>query len=209
MSAWVAYEIGHAKAHDKRVLPLLTHPSIQLPGFLQSLNYKTNLLALRNYLRKTLPTSDIHNVPDFGPLISVSPISQNNGGNSSRISSLFSDLPPGQLDKTWMMTQVDNDIKGDERQGSFKISVGESIVGGKEAQWVNIHRLDSATAQGFLEKALQLVHVVSETGQLLFGDNTSFTYRGNDGTLWTVRPLLGSILCKDGTSKMWQAQQSN
>ena len=42
-SSWVPYEIGQAKALGKSVLPLLTHPSLELPGYLKSLNYKTEL----------------------------------------------------------------------------------------------------------------------------------------------------------------------
>jgi hypothetical protein len=56
-SAWVPYEIGQAKALGKAVLPLLTHPSLELPGYLHSLNYKTDLQeALRYFTSESSPT---------------------------------------------------------------------------------------------------------------------------------------------------------
>ena len=40
-SQWVSFEIGFATALNKKVLPYLTHPSIDVPGFLQRLKYIT------------------------------------------------------------------------------------------------------------------------------------------------------------------------
>ena len=42
-SHWVPFEIGQATALGKTVLPLLTHPSLEVPGYLKNLNYKTQL----------------------------------------------------------------------------------------------------------------------------------------------------------------------
>jgi len=42
-SGWVPFEIGQATALNKTVLPLLTHPSLEVPGYLQGLKYKTQL----------------------------------------------------------------------------------------------------------------------------------------------------------------------
>ncbi|MGX9728913.1 MAG: toll/interleukin-1 receptor domain-containing protein [Candidatus Electronema sp. VV] len=42
-SQWVAYELGHAKALNKIILPLLSHPSIDIPSFIHELNYKTSI----------------------------------------------------------------------------------------------------------------------------------------------------------------------
>ena len=38
-SAWVPFEIGHAMGTNKIVFPLLTHPSLDLPGYLNDLSY--------------------------------------------------------------------------------------------------------------------------------------------------------------------------
>lgn len=48
-SSWVPYEIGIAKALGKTILPLLTHPSLELPGYLQNFNYKTNMNEVLQY----------------------------------------------------------------------------------------------------------------------------------------------------------------
>ena len=42
-SQWVPFEIGIAIGRNKKVLPLLTHPSIEPPSFLQSLHYISSL----------------------------------------------------------------------------------------------------------------------------------------------------------------------
>lgn len=38
-SQWVAYEVGYGTGTKKRVLPYLTHPSLELPGFMSDLAY--------------------------------------------------------------------------------------------------------------------------------------------------------------------------
>jgi TIR domain len=42
-SSWVPYEIGIARANGVKILPLLTHPSLDLPGFIANLSYKVSL----------------------------------------------------------------------------------------------------------------------------------------------------------------------
>jgi hypothetical protein len=42
-SSWVPYEIGMARAKGAKILPLLTHPSLDLPGFIANLSYKVSL----------------------------------------------------------------------------------------------------------------------------------------------------------------------
>jgi hypothetical protein len=39
----VPYEIGIARANGVKILPLLTHPSLDLPGFIANLSYKVSL----------------------------------------------------------------------------------------------------------------------------------------------------------------------
>lgn len=48
-SQWVAYEIGLAKGKGLRVLPLLLHPSVDLPPFISDLNYKTSYDDIESY----------------------------------------------------------------------------------------------------------------------------------------------------------------
>ncbi len=50
-SQWVPFEIGHATGRGKKVLPYLTHPSLQLPGYLQNLHFKTRLSDVKKYLK--------------------------------------------------------------------------------------------------------------------------------------------------------------
>lgn len=48
-STWVPYEIGLAQGYGLTILPLLTHPSMELFPFLRSLNYKTDIASIRGY----------------------------------------------------------------------------------------------------------------------------------------------------------------
>lgn len=57
-SQWVPYEIGRAVGERKRILPLLTHPSLDLPGYLRDLNYKTDLKDVKEYFEQLFKTSN-------------------------------------------------------------------------------------------------------------------------------------------------------
>lgn len=48
-SQWVPFEVGHAMALGKKVLPFLAHPSIDVPDFLRKLNYKMKVEDIRAY----------------------------------------------------------------------------------------------------------------------------------------------------------------
>jgi hypothetical protein len=48
-SQWVPYEIGHAKALRKIILPYLTHPSLVVPDFIRDHNYTTDVVSVREY----------------------------------------------------------------------------------------------------------------------------------------------------------------
>jgi len=48
-SQWVPYEIGRAAGQKKRILPLLTHPSLDIPGYMKDLNFKLNLDEVKKY----------------------------------------------------------------------------------------------------------------------------------------------------------------
>lgn len=48
-SQWVPFEIGHALATGKRVLPMLTHPSLDAPDYLRGLKYIASIEAAREF----------------------------------------------------------------------------------------------------------------------------------------------------------------
>jgi hypothetical protein len=53
-SQWVSFEVGHATALGKKVLPFLVHPSMEVPGFIKGLHYKTRLADIRNYFESVI-----------------------------------------------------------------------------------------------------------------------------------------------------------
>lgn len=48
-SYWVSYEIGYATAFRKRILPYLTHPSLDVPSFINDLKYITSIEQAQEY----------------------------------------------------------------------------------------------------------------------------------------------------------------
>ena len=67
-SQWVAYEVGFGVGTHKRVLPYLTHPALDLPGFMSDLLYATSINKLRAYFV---------NNPNWHEPSSVEPTQQN------------------------------------------------------------------------------------------------------------------------------------
>jgi len=51
-SQWVAYEIGIAKTKELTILPLLIHPSLELPTFISQYHYLTSLEQAKKYFSK-------------------------------------------------------------------------------------------------------------------------------------------------------------
>jgi len=51
-SHWVPYEVGYAKSKGKMILPYLTHPSLDVPGYLREYSYKTDLGSIEAYLKE-------------------------------------------------------------------------------------------------------------------------------------------------------------
>jgi hypothetical protein len=68
-SQWVPYEIGHASALRKTILPYLTHTSLELPLFLQDRHYLTTLEGIRDYFESLDLESEV--TVARGPLQSV------------------------------------------------------------------------------------------------------------------------------------------
>lgn len=50
-SQWVPFEIGQAVGLGKRVLPFLTHPSVEIPAFLRKFHYKTSIEGVTTFFR--------------------------------------------------------------------------------------------------------------------------------------------------------------
>lgn len=48
-SQWVAYETGFASALDKRILPFLTHPDLDIPDYMRDLKYHVDVVEVRSY----------------------------------------------------------------------------------------------------------------------------------------------------------------
>lgn len=48
-SQWVAYETGYASALDKRILPFLTHPDLDVPGYMRDLKNHLDVAEVRSY----------------------------------------------------------------------------------------------------------------------------------------------------------------
>ncbi len=53
-SQWVPFEVGHAMALGKKVLPFLAHPSIDVPDFLRNLNHKQRVEDVQAYFAAQL-----------------------------------------------------------------------------------------------------------------------------------------------------------
>lgn len=56
-SQWVTFEIGYAKGMGKKVLPLLTNISLDIPGFIRDLHYKTSIEEAVKNLTTLLSTN--------------------------------------------------------------------------------------------------------------------------------------------------------
>lgn len=52
-SSWVPFEVGLATGINRRVLVYLTHPSLDVPGYLKHLNFISDLTTVTSYYSKT------------------------------------------------------------------------------------------------------------------------------------------------------------
>jgi hypothetical protein len=55
-SQWVPYEVGYATALRKPILPFLTHPSLDLPGYLSDLRHISTLDAIATFIGQVTAT---------------------------------------------------------------------------------------------------------------------------------------------------------
>ena len=56
-SHWVPYEIGYATAKDKRILPYLVHPSLDVPSYIRDLNHKADISQVKDFFAEFSPTN--------------------------------------------------------------------------------------------------------------------------------------------------------
>ena len=56
-SQWVAFEIGYSMASGKKILPYLTHPAMDLPGFLSDVLHVSSLEQVRRFVEHSLAAS--------------------------------------------------------------------------------------------------------------------------------------------------------
>ena len=64
-SHWVSYEVGFATARGTRLLPYLTHPSLDPPGFITDLAYAKDLAQVTEYFTDWNPIDSVE--PEQGP----------------------------------------------------------------------------------------------------------------------------------------------
>lgn len=84
-SQWVSYEIGHASALRKTILPFLTHPSQNTPPFLKDRKHIETLDEIRDHLESMDLNSD-HDAAK-GPLQSA--IDEISGGRSEALTGVW------------------------------------------------------------------------------------------------------------------------
>jgi predicted transcriptional regulator len=63
-SQWVPYELGHARALRKPILPYLIHPSLDVPHYIRDLNFVTSLEQVREYFTNSFPLQQAQRKPD-------------------------------------------------------------------------------------------------------------------------------------------------
>lgn len=65
-SQWVAYEIGYVSGLEKKILPFITHPDLDLPGFIKDLKYYSEFNDVREYFEKEFESEiqRVNSTPD-------------------------------------------------------------------------------------------------------------------------------------------------
>jgi len=72
-SQWVLFEVGHASGLGKKILPFLTHPSLDVPAFLKPFHYKTCLSDVKDYFKNLFATTPERKKPSSPSEGDVSP----------------------------------------------------------------------------------------------------------------------------------------
>ena len=72
-SHWVSYEVGYGTALRKRILPYLTHPSLDAPGFMTGLSYVKSCDDVRRFFESnskwSKPVGQSSAIPNADPAL--------------------------------------------------------------------------------------------------------------------------------------------
>ena len=99
-SQWVPYEIGYATALRKPILPFLTHPSIDLPGYLADLRSISDLDAIGTFIGQVVTTGQAAVVSAPGEV-----------SDAARAAALLSGIAPLMAD---LLSEMREDLRNDE-----------------------------------------------------------------------------------------------
>lgn len=99
-SQWVPYEIGYATALRKPVLPFLTHPSIDLPGYLADLRHISDLEAIETFINQVVTVGQ-----------AAIPSSKGDVSRAAEAAVLLSQVAPQMED---LVSEMRQDLDSDE-----------------------------------------------------------------------------------------------
>ena len=122
-SVWVPFEVGYCSALGRKVLPYLTHPSLDLPGYISGLKHISNLDDVSAYFSRAVREQPASNLGTAKPKpdirlhhsAAVAPDPRGGTRNVVAISVLNHDDKPvyisnvGLLTKDNMKLQITND----------------------------------------------------------------------------------------------------
>jgi hypothetical protein len=83
-SYWVPYEIGYANALRKRILPYVTHPSLDVPPFISDLKYITTIEQAQEYFHAKFVDEKNNTRPPSDNLTDITEMTVPNIPNLSR-----------------------------------------------------------------------------------------------------------------------------
>lgn len=98
-SQWVPYEVGYATALRKPILPFLTHPSIDLPGYLADLRFITDLDQIETFIGQVSTTGQATIVGVPGEV-----------SDAARAAALLSKVAPQMAD---LLSEIREDLRND------------------------------------------------------------------------------------------------
>jgi nucleoside 2-deoxyribosyltransferase len=98
-SQWVPYEVGYAIALRKPILPYLTHPSLDLPGYLSDLRHISTLDEIASFLGQVDATGQ-------AAVASAEGVS-----DAAMVAARIAELSPGV--QSWL-AELHNDLAEDE-----------------------------------------------------------------------------------------------
>lgn len=98
-SQWVPYEVGYATALRKPILPFLTHPSIDLPGYLKDLRFITDINQIGTFIGQVSTTGQATVVNETDKV-----------SDAARAAALLSEIKPQMAD---LLHEMGEDLLND------------------------------------------------------------------------------------------------